>query len=114
MADPLRLAMKGMNATQIHADLVDTFKHEAVHYSTVTWYLRTPSFSASTDPGPTETPPPKQDELDEAILLALGEEPFASVRSLARATHLSQTTVYRRLTQNLGFPPLKSRCSDCI
>jgi DNA-binding IclR family transcriptional regulator len=37
------------------------------------------------------------------ILAALEDNPFASVRQLSRLTHLPSTTVYRRLTQSLGF-----------
>jgi hypothetical protein len=43
------------------------------------------------------------DDRDEVIPSALGETPFASVRQLARRKHLSAATVYRWLTQSLGF-----------
>jgi hypothetical protein len=43
------------------------------------------------------------DDSDQAILAALEDSPFASVRQLSRLTHLPSTTVYRRLTQSLGF-----------
>jgi hypothetical protein len=36
-------------------------------------------------------------------LSALDENPFASVRQLSRLTHIPATTVYRRLTESLGF-----------
>jgi hypothetical protein len=39
------------------------------------------------------------DDFDEPILSALDENPFASVR----LTHIPATTVYRRLTELLGF-----------
>jgi hypothetical protein len=41
--------------------------------------------------------------LDSAILSALEDDPFASARQLSRPTHLHSKTVYRRLTQPLGF-----------
>jgi hypothetical protein len=40
---------------------------------------------------------------NQAIVTALDESPFVSVRQLSRLTHLHSTTVYRRLTQSLGF-----------
>jgi hypothetical protein len=43
------------------------------------------------------------DDSGQAILAALEHRPFASVRQLSRLTHLASTTVYRRLTESLGF-----------
>jgi hypothetical protein len=43
------------------------------------------------------------DNVDEAILSVLNENPFTSVRKLSRLTHLPLTTVYRRLTSSLEF-----------
>jgi histone-lysine N-methyltransferase SETMAR len=43
------------------------------------------------------------EDADEAILSALGDTPFASICQLARLTHLSAATVYRRVGQSLGF-----------
>jgi hypothetical protein len=40
---------------------------------------------------------------DQAILAALEDSSFASVRQLSPLTHFPSTTVYRRLTQSLGF-----------
>jgi hypothetical protein len=69
----------------------------------VTNYLR----EAQT--GPDEASPlseeisPYIDDSDEALLRALEELPFSSVRQLSHATHLPKTTVYRRLSEKLGF-----------
>jgi hypothetical protein len=46
---------------------------------------------------------PHIDDSDEAILSALEERPFSSVQQLSRATHLPAATVYRRLSEKLGF-----------
>jgi hypothetical protein len=43
------------------------------------------------------------DDANEAILSALGKTPFALIHQLARFTNLSAATVYRWLTQLLGF-----------
>jgi hypothetical protein len=71
------LSLEGLNAFEIHTDLVATLKGEAKSYSTVTYYLRRPSFSSPKTPQPSESPAPILNESDEAILLALSEESFA-------------------------------------
>jgi hypothetical protein len=43
------------------------------------------------------------ERVSEAILRALQELPFSSVRQLTHATHLRVTTVYRRLSAKLRF-----------
>jgi hypothetical protein len=43
------------------------------------------------------------DDSDQDILAALEDSPVASVRQLSQLIHLLSTTVYRRLTQSLGF-----------
>jgi hypothetical protein len=97
------LDLKGLSARAIHEDLIATLGADAVGYSTVTRYLRETHFSPSTDRIPSDLLPEMPEDADEAILSALCEMPFASVRQLARLTHLSATKVDRRLTQSLGF-----------
>jgi hypothetical protein len=41
--------------------------------------------------------------IDQAILDALQHYPFSSIQELARLTCIPITTVYRHLTQSLGF-----------
>jgi hypothetical protein len=82
------LSLKGLNAVEIHNDLQATLNREAKSYSTVTDYLRKPSFSSPETSQPSESPAPILKESDEAILLSLSEMPFASVRRLACRTHL--------------------------
>jgi hypothetical protein len=114
--DPLRLAismdqpsvamylsLEGLNAVEIHNDLVAALKDEAKSYITVTYYHRKPSFSGPRTTQPSESPPPILSESDETILMALSEEPFASVRQLARKTHLHSSTVYIHPAHKLGF-----------
>jgi hypothetical protein len=50
-------------------------------------------------------PPPEHhlNDSDQALFLALADQPLASIRELSRLTHLLRTTVHRRLTQSLGF-----------
>jgi hypothetical protein len=99
----LYLARKGLSPLAIHDDLVTTLAEDAVSYSSVTRYLRD-AVSASSNP-PTPLPEPKAqfDDCDQAILLALTEHPFESVRESSRLSHRPRTTVHQRLTKSLRF-----------
>jgi hypothetical protein len=97
------LSLKGLNQVEIHNDLVATLKGEAKSYSSVTYYLRKLSSSSPKTLQSSESPAPILNESDKAILLALSEEPFASVRQLARRTRLHPSTVYDHFTRALGF-----------
>jgi hypothetical protein len=92
-----------MSARDIHDDIVATHGPDAMSYSSVTRYLREARFPPSkSEPHPAHV----QRDLDDshqAIVAALEDSPLASVRQLSRLTHLPSTTVYRRLTQSLGF-----------
>jgi hypothetical protein len=99
----MHISLKGLRAVEIHNDLVVTLKGEAKSSRTVTYSLRKPSFSSPKAPRPSESPAPILNEPDEAILLALSKEPFASVRQLARRTHLHLSMVYDHHTHKLGF-----------
>jgi hypothetical protein len=100
----LYLILQGIAVVEIHADLGVTLKTEAVCYGSVTRYLRSRSFATSIDPGQSESPDPVIIESDKAIAVALEEQPFASVRQLARGTYLASSTVYCHLTEKLGSP----------
>jgi hypothetical protein len=97
------LSLKGMSAREIYDDIVATLGPDAVSYSSVTRYLREVQFPPSKpEPHPADVQR-DLDDLDQAILAALEDNPFAPVRKLSRLTHLPSTTVYRRLTRSLGF-----------
>jgi hypothetical protein len=97
------LSLKGMSARDIHDDIVATLGPDVVPYSSVTRYLHEARFPPSK---PEPHPADVQKDIDhsnQAILAALEDSLFASVRQLPRLTPLPSTTVYRRLTQSLGF-----------
>jgi hypothetical protein len=99
------LSLKGMSAREIHDDIVAILEPDAVSYSLVTRYLREARFPPS-KPEPELHPADVQrdlDDSDQAILATLEDNPFASVPQLSRLTHLHSTTIYRRLTELLGF-----------
>jgi hypothetical protein len=77
--------------------IVATLGPDAVSYNSVTRYLREARFSLSK---PESHPAEVQrdlDDSDQAILTALEDIPFASVRQLSRLIYLPSTTVYRPL-----------------
>jgi hypothetical protein len=99
----LYLSRKVFSVVAIHDDLVATLGVEAVSYPSVTRYLREAIFASSNPPEPLPPPEHQLDDSDQAILLALVDQPFASIREFSAFTHLPRTTVHRRLTQSLGF-----------
>jgi hypothetical protein len=97
------LSLKGMSAREIHDDIVVTLGPDTVSYSSVTSYIRDARFPLSKpEPHPADVQRDLGDS-DQAVLAALEDSPFASVRQLSRLTHLPSTTVYHRLTQSLRF-----------
>jgi ATPase subunit of ABC transporter with duplicated ATPase domains len=97
------LSLKGMSAREIHDDIVATIGPEAVSYSSVARYFceaQSPPSKPELHPANVQT---VLDDSDQAILAALEDSPLASVRKLSRLTNILSTTVYRRLTQSLGF-----------
>jgi hypothetical protein len=98
----LDLARKELSATAIHHDLVATLRPEAVSYSFMIRYPREAIFISSNSPANIPEAEPQFDDCHQAILLALAEQPFASIQESARLTHLPRTTVHMRLTQSLG------------
>jgi hypothetical protein len=99
----LYLSRKRLSPLAIHDDLVTTLGADAVNYSWVTRYLHAAVSTSSNPPTPLPYPEAQFDDCDQAILLALAEWPFASVRELSRLTHLPRTTIHRRLTKSLEF-----------
>jgi hypothetical protein len=111
--------MKGMALDAIHDDLVRTLGKDAVAYSMVTKYARSVQFSGRKEATPPEAPDVEHSPVDEAILTALAEFPFSSVRELLRRICLPRSTVHRApapyaitslhvATSLMGPPPLDS------
>jgi hypothetical protein len=101
----LYLRMKRMVLGAIHDDLVRTLGRDAVAYSTVTKYARSAQFSGRKEAIPPKVPDVEHSPVDEAILKALAEFPFSSVRELSRRICLPRSTVHRRLINHFA-----SRC----
>jgi hypothetical protein len=99
----LYFAMKGLSAKAIYQGFVQTLGAEAVAYPTVTWYLRAARFPAQSTEGPDEAGGKRTHQVGAAVLKALTDNSFSSVRELSGLSCLSRSTVHRRLTESLGF-----------
>jgi hypothetical protein len=101
----LYLRMKGMALDAIHDDLALTLRKDAVAYSAVTKYARSAQFSDRKEATPHETPDVEISPADEAMLAALAEFPFSSVRELSRRICLPGSTMdrHRHFMQSLRF-----------
>jgi hypothetical protein len=100
------LHMKWMRLDAIHEDLVRTPGKEVLAYSTVTKYIRNARFAPKTEAATPKPAEGRHAPADEAILVALGECPFSSVRELSRFICLPRCTVHRHLIQLLCFTVL--------
>jgi hypothetical protein len=83
------LRMKGMSLDAIHEDLVRTLGPDAVTYSMVTKYARSVKFSPKKDRPSSEPPVVESSPIADAILAALVDYPFLSIRELSRRICLS-------------------------
>jgi histone-lysine N-methyltransferase SETMAR len=96
----LFLAMKGLSAQKIHSELVAVLGADAIGYSTITRYLRQQHFPTKSSEPPENT---SITVVGNAILDALKQQPFSSIREIAKLTCIPRTTVHRHLTSSLGF-----------
>jgi hypothetical protein len=99
----LYLKANGMNAREIHSDLVATLGTKVLGSSTVTRWLREAQLDQFSETAVDFTEDGEVDEIDEAILSALEVHPFASVRDIARLTRLARSTFHWHRTRSLGF-----------
>jgi hypothetical protein len=103
----LSLRMKEMALDAIHDDPVRTPGKDAVAYSTVPNHVRSAQFSGRKEATAPEAPDVERSPVDEAMLRALAEFPFSSVRGLSRRVCFPRSTVHRHrhpcLAQSLPF-----------
>jgi hypothetical protein len=96
----LFLALKGLLARAICDELTAVLVADAIACSIITKYLRQRQFTSILVSAPEE---PAMIVIDQAILDALEQYPFSSIRELTRLIRIPTTTVYLHLTQSLGF-----------
>jgi hypothetical protein len=87
----------------IYEDLGATLGVEEIRYPSVGRYLREAKFAVSNPEVTYSELIHQPDDCNQAILLALDEQPFMSRRQLMRLTHPPRTTVHRRSTRLLGL-----------
>jgi hypothetical protein len=97
------LSIKDMNAREIYADVNDILGADCIGYSTVTKYLREKSFSKSMLDADFEPKIEDENFIDEAIIGALEECPFASLRQIAKRRLIPMSTVRYHLVNSLGY-----------
>jgi hypothetical protein len=96
----LYLNRKGLSAKKIHDELVQVLGFDIIAYSTVTPYLGASRWGAQNEEQYSDAPP---DVIDNVILQALNQIPFASVCKLATSMCISYATIWRCVTGSLGF-----------
>jgi hypothetical protein len=99
----LSLGQKGMSAIDIQQDTEATLGLSAISRSTVTKYLREAQIIHNSEPTPKLIVDEGQKLIDEAILPALAEGPFAFVRRIASKTLIPRSPVFRHLVGSLGM-----------
>jgi hypothetical protein len=90
----LYLHMRGMSLDAIHEDVMRVLGENAVAYSTATKYVRSEKFPPKNDGLPSQPMTVEPGPVDQAIIAALVDEPFSSVRELSRLTCLPWSTVH--------------------
>jgi hypothetical protein len=104
------LRIKGLSAEAIVQDVGATFGTEAVAYSTVTRWLRTPKFAGQDERAHDEAELTGTELFGKAIMKAIRDNPLSPVRELSRLACLSRSTVHRHLTESL-VPAVSLLCS---
>jgi hypothetical protein len=99
----LYLHMRGIWLDAIHEDLVRVLGENTVAYSTLMKYVRSEKFPPKNDGPPSDPISVEPGSGDQAILTALADCPFSSVRELSRLSCLPRATVHRFLTDSLHF-----------
>jgi hypothetical protein len=74
-----------------------------VSYATVIRWFGGIAFVSAVEEFLESSPTKDRDEVDDAILLAIAEYPFDSVRDLSRLICMARNSVHRRLMTSLDF-----------
>jgi hypothetical protein len=79
----LYLTRKGLSAQEIHNELVQILGYDAITYSAVIFYFSASRWRAQNEEQHSD---PAPDVIDDSILQALNQTPFASMRELVKST----------------------------
>ena len=94
---------EGFSAKDIHTKLVELFKKKAPAYSSVTRNIRFLSFQQDIEVGEKLMGRPVDLYNCDKVRLAIENFENASIRELSQLTNVPPTSVYRYLTQQLGY-----------
>jgi hypothetical protein len=92
-----------MNNRQICTELTAMYQTDAYSYASVKYWAQQIKLGRNDLFSTHSAGRPALDHIDAMIFDAITKEPFHSVRSLAERVGFPTTTVYRHLTDNLGF-----------
>jgi hypothetical protein len=99
----LYLNKKHLSAVAIHAEINSVLGKGTIGYSTVTCYLRKQSFANASHLAPEEPDLGAAETIDNAILQALDEQPFASLHQIAKRTLIPMSRVRYRLVNKMTY-----------
>jgi hypothetical protein len=95
--------MEDVNAREIYAEMNDTLGADCVGYSIVTKYFKEKRFSKSMLDTDFEPKIEEEKFIDEAILRALEEYLFSSLRQIAKRIFVPMSTVRCYLVNSLRY-----------
>jgi hypothetical protein len=99
----LYLNKKHLSAVAIHAEINNVLEEGTIGYSTVTRYLPKQNFANASHLAPEEPDLEVVDIIDNAILQALDEQPFVSLRQIAKGRLIPMSTVRYRLVNKTTY-----------
>jgi hypothetical protein len=94
---------KHLLAVAIRAEINSVLGEGIIGYSTVTCYLRKQSFVNASHLAPEEPDLGAADTIDNAILQALDEQPFVSLRQIAKRTLIPMSAVRYSLVDKMTY-----------
>jgi hypothetical protein len=97
------LSLNGLSKKAIHHEFVAVLQENAFSESNVTIFCEEVVECVNSEEASSSPKDDGLDETNEAILLALSDEPFASVRQISRRICLIKSTRYRRFADSLHF-----------
>ena len=100
---------EGFAATEINSKLKELFKQKAPAYSSITRCIRKLSFNQDVGDDQNQRGRPLDFYNLDKVRGAIENFPNASIRFIAQLTNVSSMSVYRYLTQHLGYVHRKFR-----
>jgi hypothetical protein len=97
------LILEGCNAEQIHDRLAHVYGDDAFVQSTVYKWMREFRLGRKAVQELPTVGRPCLDDIDGAIVHKMNKHPFHSCRSLAEEVCVASSTVWKHLTESLGF-----------